>query len=373
MNKILVFGASGFVGSHVAKALLADGYEVRCLARNPARVQGLAIDGCEIVKGDISDLASMQQALKSVQAAYISVHTLSPQQASPAGQGFMEVEMNGLQNIVTACQTHGVRRLIYLTFLGSTFDSPSAWVRGRWRAEQFLLKSGLDVTVIRPGQIAGVGGHGFNMMVSQARRSPTLMLANGKQKWRNIAIDDLVYYLIGVLNEPRTYGHCYDVGCDDIMTNDQMVDIAADVLGRNHPIKIHFPRALLVALAPLVERVSKLPEGSIRGFVDTMQTDAIGDPTPIRAILPRPPLSYRQAVERALIGSHQGGGTTTCRSRKGKFSGTKRRSRSRGFLRDRPAYRSRPGENCRQPTRPGKDSHCRTASEGHQDRSMTAS
>jgi hypothetical protein len=57
---------------------------------------------------------------------------------------------------------------------------------------------------------------------------------------------------------------------------------------------------LLAIFAPFIERMSKLPKGSIRGFADSMETDAIGDPSPIRAILPRPPLPYRQAVEKAL-------------------------------------------------------------------------
>ena len=213
----------------------------------------------------------------------------------------MEVEKNGLHNIVAACKANGVSRLIYLTSLGNTPDARSEWGRERWQAEQFLLGSGLEVTVIQPGQIVGVGGNGFDMMVSQAKRSPTLMLANGKQKLRNIAVDDLVYYLVGVLNDPQTYGQRYEVGGDDILTNDQMVDVAAEVLGRHHPIKVHVPRTLLGAVAPLIERVSKLPKGSFRGLVDSMEGDMVGDPAPIRQLLPRTPLSYRQAVERALI------------------------------------------------------------------------
>ena len=85
MKKILVIGAFGFLGSKIAGALFKDGYAVRCLARNPSRVQDLAKRGCEAVGGDISDLASMQRALESVQAVYISIHTLSPQDASTAG------------------------------------------------------------------------------------------------------------------------------------------------------------------------------------------------------------------------------------------------------------------------------------------------
>ncbi len=296
---ILVIGASGFVGKHLARALLAHGHTVRCVARTPAKVKDLAAAGCEIVQGDISDPESMQRAFESIQAAYIAVHTLSPQPAA-AGQGFMDVETQGLHNIVAACRTRGTRRLIYLTALGSSRHARSAWARGRWQAQQFLFESGLDVTVIQPGQIVGVGGTGFDMMAGQAKRSPALMLGSGKHRWRNIAVDDLVYYLVGVLDDPRAYGHCYDVACDDILTNDQMVDVAADVLGRRHPVKLHVPAAILGALAPLVERMSKLPRGAIKGLADGLAEDFIGDPAPIRAILPHTPLSYRAAVEQAL-------------------------------------------------------------------------
>lgn len=297
---ILVIGASGFVGKHVARALLAEGHAVRCLARTAARVQELADAGGEVVTGDISNAASMQRALAGMDAVYISIHTLSPQPASASGQGFVDVELNGLQNIVAVCLANGVRRLIYVTFLGVAPDSPSAWVRGRWQAEQLLLGSGLDVTILRPGQIVGVGGQGFDIMVGQARKSVAVMLGSGQQKWRNIALADLVYYLVGVLGDPRSYGHAYDVGCDDILTNDQMVDVTADLLGRRPPRKLHLSPALLGTFAPLIERLAKLPAGAISGFADSMGSDAIGDPLPLRALLPRPPLSYRDAVERAL-------------------------------------------------------------------------
>jgi uncharacterized protein YbjT (DUF2867 family) len=301
MGKILVIGASGFLGKHLARALLADGHAVRGLARHLARVEDLAQAGCETVRGDLSDLASIRQAMEAVEAAYICVHTLSPQPAGATGQGFMDVEINGLEHIVTACRTHGVRRLIYVTFLGMTPDGLGEWTRGRWRAEQFLLNSGLDATVIRPGQIAGVGGHGFDMMVAQARKRVALILGGGQNKMRNIAVDDLVYYLVGVLNDPRTYGQSYNVGCDDVLTSRQMIDVAADVLGRPHPFKIPIPLTVLRVLTPLIERLGKLPRGAIRGLVDGLKVDLDADPTPIRAILPRPPLSYRQAVQRALI------------------------------------------------------------------------
>ncbi len=300
MEKILVIGASGFIGKHIVRALLADGMAVRCLVRNPARTHDLAAAGCEIVQGDMLDSATMQSALDGISAAYIAVHTLSTQRVTAEGQGFMDIEMSGLQNIVMACRVHDVRRLMYITSLGVSEHVSNVWLQGRWRTEQFLLQSGLDVTIIRPGQVIGQGGFGFNTILSQARRRVTLTMGNGRQKRRSIDIDDLIYYLLGVLNVPSTYGQVYDVGSDEIVTTNQMIDITADVLGRPHPFKLPIPQNLLAVLAPLIERVSKSPSGSIQAFVDGLSIDLIGDPMPIRAILPRPLLSYRQAVEREL-------------------------------------------------------------------------
>lgn len=297
---VLVIGASGFVGRQVARALLADGHTVRCLARDPARVHDLADAGCEVVQGDVLDAASVESALAGVQAAYICIHTLSPQNANASGQGFMGVEMTGLQNIVRACRPHGVRRLVYVTAIGTSPDAPSAWLRGRWGTEQFLLTSGLDVSIIRPGMIVGRGGTGFGAILGGAKRPLALGLGSGQQRMRTVAVADLVYYLIGVLGDPRTFGCAYDVGSDDVLTTDEMIDVAAECLGRRHPVKVHIPRALLALFAPPTEWASRMPRGAFRGLVDSLPVDLSGDPTPIRAILSRPPQSYRQAVACAL-------------------------------------------------------------------------
>ncbi len=300
-KKILVIGASGFIGGHVAQALLADGYAVRCLARNPSKVAHLAKAGCEIVQADMSNLASMNHALESIEAVYVSIHTLVSQPESTADQGFMDIELQGLQNIVAACRTNGVQRLIYVTSLGIEPDSSSVWIRERWKIEQFLLNSGLNVTVIRPGFVVGAGGRGFDTMLSQAKKSVAInFFGGGQYKMRNIALEDLIYYLVGVLNDPRAYRQCYDVGNDEIMSNNQRIDVTAGILGRGHPIKLDAPVGLLRAFAPLIERTTKMPKGSIKGVLDTNMPDAIGNPMPIRAILPRTLLDYPRALKRAL-------------------------------------------------------------------------
>ena len=300
MKKILVIGASGFVGSYLTRQLLAEGYMVRCLARNPDKVKDLGDSGCEIVKGDITDPSSVQRALESMDAVYIAIHTLAPQHTGTADQGFMDIEMNGLQNIVKGCQMHHVHRLIYVTSLGISADSKDAWTQGRWKTQQYLLNSGLDVTVIQPGMIVGIGGLGFNMVLANAQKSMAFVVGNGRNKLRCIAIGDLVYNLIGILDEPKAYGQCYEVGSDDVLMSDQLIDAASDVVGHPHPVKIHISLAMLRFAAPLIERISKAPKGSIKGALDSLGEDMIGDPSAIRQLLPRKPISYKQAVEQAL-------------------------------------------------------------------------
>ncbi|MCF2443977.1 NAD(P)H-binding protein [Dyadobacter sp. CY345] len=301
MKRILVIGASGFVGGYLVRQLLADGYLVRCLVRNPDKVKELADSGCEIVKGDITDFSSIQGALESMDAVYISIHTLAPQHAGTADQGFMDIEMNGIQNIVKACQMQNVRRVIYVTSLGISEDSKDAWTQGRSKIQQYLLNTSLDVTVIQPGMIVGIGGLGFNMVLANAQKNTAFVVGNGRNKLRCIAIDDLVYILIGVLNKQDAYRKCYEVGSDDVLTSDQFIDAAADVIGHRHPRKIHIPLAALRFAAPLIERLSKAPKGSIKGALDGLGEDLIGDPAAIRKLLPRQPISYNQAVEQAFM------------------------------------------------------------------------
>ena len=300
MKRILVIGSSGFVGGYLTRQLVAEGYFVRCLVRDSGKVKQLAGLGCEIVKGDLSDYSSVQHALESMDAVYISIHTLAPQHKDTADLGFMDIEMNGLKNVVEGCKKHNVKRLIYVTSLGISADKKDAWTSGRWKIQQYLLNSGLSVTVIQPGMIVGVGGQGFNMVLANAQKKTAFVIGNGRNKFRCIAIDDLTYNLIGVLNEPKAYGQCYEVGSDDVLTGDQLIDAAADVTGHRHPRKIHIPLAMLRFAAPLIELIAKSPKGSIKGALGGLGGDMIGDPSAIRRLLPRKPLTYKQAVELAL-------------------------------------------------------------------------
>lgn len=303
MTKILIIGASGFVGRALARAALAEGLSVRCLARDPAKVEDLKAAGCETVRGDVSDRGSLEQAFGSAGAAYVAIHTLSPQPEAGPDREFMEVEAEGIRNIIAAARANGVRRLIYVTSVGIAAEAASSWLRGRWRTEQMLLNSGLDATMFGPGQIVGRGGRGFEAILANARRRVAVLIGDGRLRMRTIALDDLVHYLLDAREVPATFNRHFDVGSDDVLTIREMVDVAAQVLGRDPPMKLSLPLSLLTAIGPVAERLARMPKGAVQGLVDSLRTDGIGDPVPIRTILPRPLLSYRDAVLRAVAPS----------------------------------------------------------------------
>ncbi len=228
------------------------------MVRDRSRAADLSADGVEVVRGDMLDAEAVSAAARGVRAVIVCVHTLSPQPGRRAGQDFVDVEADGVGSIVAACRANGARRLLYVTSIGVAHGARSSWLRGRADVEDLLFGSGPDVTVLRPGMVVGHGGDGFGMVERGARRRAAILLASPHQRFRTVAVDDLAHQLVALLDEPRSFGQHFDVGSDDVLTIDEMVDLAANHLGRRQPAKIHLPRGVLAHVAPLIERAAKM-------------------------------------------------------------------------------------------------------------------
>ena len=298
---VLVIGGTGFVGRRVVAALTAAGLPVRCLVRDPGRAGNLVGERVEVVRGDMLDARAVSAAAQTVRAVIVCVHTLSRQPARQAGHDFIDVEEAGAGNVIAACHANAVSRLLYVTSIGVAADARSSWTRGRARIEKLVFASGLDVTVLRPGMIVGHGGDGFGLVGRGARRRVAVLMSSARQRFRTVAVDDVARQLVALIDEPRSFGRHFDVGGDDVLTIDEMIDLVADHLDRPHPVKIHLPRRLIARLAPLIERAAKMPPGAIGGFVGAgSDADMIGDAAPIRALLNQPPVPFTTAMAMAL-------------------------------------------------------------------------
>lgn len=299
---VLVIGATGFVGGRVVAALRAKGRTVRCLARTPEKAQDLVADGVAVVRGDMLDQAAVNRAVAGCSAIVVCVHTISPQAAADQKQGFMDVEAEGLRHVVAAGQQSGVTRVVYVTSIGVAEHATSTWLRGRWQTEQALFQSGLDVTVVRPGLIVGRGGAGFGVVTRGATRGFAIAMAGPRQKFRTIAVDDLARDIVDLMDLPDAAGRAFEVGSDDVLTMKEMTTLAATSIGRRAGVMLFIPAGLIRRLAPVVERVARVPGGAISGFVgDGAREDLIGNPAALRTILGRTDRPFLQAIDGQLF------------------------------------------------------------------------
>ncbi len=299
---IAVIGATGFVGSAVTTALAAAGEPVRVLVRDPQRARarlGTVLDHVEVVVGDMHDPAALDRLLHGARAVYVLVQTVTaPQQ--PGTGDFAAAERAATARILAAMSRQGVRRLLTVGLIGARPDAPNAWVRARAELETLLLGSGRDVTVLRAGLVVGRGSVGFDGLLDAADRRVARIRGRGHQRWSFVALDDLVRYLVAALDEPRTVGHAFDVGSVEAPTYRELLRRTAELLGRPEPRVAVTPLWLLRAAAPLVERRQRLPRGGLRAAAAHLGDDLVGDPVPIRAVLPLGLTSWDDAVRAAV-------------------------------------------------------------------------
>jgi uncharacterized protein YbjT (DUF2867 family) len=287
--KVLVAGASGFVGRRLAPALADDGYDVMAMTRHPDRYAGAGM----AVRGDVSDPGSLGPALDGCEAAYYLVHSLSE-------PDFERKDAEAAAAFGAAAARSGLRRIIYLGGLGDEADALSAHLRSRREVEELLGSAGVPVTVIRAGIIIGHGGISWELTRQLVEHLPFMITP----KWvatrtQPIAVGDVVRYLVGVLARPETAGRVFEVGGPEVLQYATMLRRVAAIEGRPLPI---LPVPLLSPqLSSLwLTLVTDVDTATSRALIDSMINEVIVRDHAIRDLIPFDPLPYDDAVRQAL-------------------------------------------------------------------------
>ncbi|HEV8179615.1 MAG TPA: NAD(P)H-binding protein, partial [Gaiellaceae bacterium] len=186
---VLVTGATGFIGPHVAHALRAREMPVRALVRTPARATRLTSWGVEPATGDVTDPASLRAACEGVDAV---VHLVAIIRGRPAD--FERVMAQGTRNVVVAAQESGARRLVLASALGVDERTKDAvpYFAAKWEMERVVRESGLEHVILRPSFVFGRDGGVLRTFVRLARFAPvTPIVGPGTQKLQPIWVEDL--------------------------------------------------------------------------------------------------------------------------------------------------------------------------------------
>ncbi|MGI9156671.1 MAG: NAD(P)H-binding protein [Marmoricola sp.] len=296
MAKILVTGATGFVGRRLVPALVEAGHEVRSMTRHPETYDGPG----EPVGGDVGDRASLTGPLEGVEIAYYLVHSLD-------SADFEKRDAEAARTFAEAAQAAGVSQIVYMGGLGNETDGQmSAHLRSRREVEELLGSTDVPVTVLRAAIIVGTGGISWEMTRQLVKNLPAMVVPRWVMtRTQPIGIDDVVAYLVGVAGNPDATGRVFEVGGPDVLTYGEMMQQAALVMhGRELPlvqVPVLTPRLSSYWLA----LVTDVDVTTGRNLIDSMGTEVVVSDDAITAVVPLQPASYQETVRRALEGDRQ--------------------------------------------------------------------
>lgn len=289
--KILVTGATGFIGQRLVKKLLSEDYPVRCLSRQH---QTTPPQGVETAIADLLDPDSLTTTLNGIDTAYYLVHSLDAGE-----QSFAKKDRKAAENFTAAAERAKVRRVIYLSGLGAHQDV-SEHLRSRHEVGEILQQGKFATTVLQAAIIIGAGSSSFEILRFLVRTQPVIPdLAGLQTHCQPIAVDNVIDYLSGCLNVEETAGQTFDIGGPDILSYREMLEHLAQVAGQTN---LYFPTPVFSAwlTSKLVGLLSPVKSDVVLALLKGMNNEVVCQDNRIRDLLPLPLIPYDRAVALAL-------------------------------------------------------------------------
>ncbi len=300
VGKILVTGATGYIGGRLVPELLARGYKVSVMVRAASSEHGERWPDAEIMVADALDLDSLKKALEGVHTAYYMIHSLLLGQ-----KNFESADIQAAINFRKAAEEKKIRRIIYLGGLGDIKTSLSAHLRSRMGIAEELRQGKIPTTVFRAAVIIGSGSSSYEIIKNLVKNSPILFIPRWAwTKCQPIAIRDVIKYLVGALEMPETSGKSFDIGGNEVLSYEQMLKIQAEILGKRR-LFIRCSQSNVGLYAYLASLLTPVPTPIVRGLMESCKNDVVCLNNDIKQILPFEPISYKEAILRAISREEQ--------------------------------------------------------------------
>jgi uncharacterized protein YbjT (DUF2867 family) len=311
-GRVLVLGASGFVGSRLVPELIEKNIPLRLFARDPSRVSGLIPEKADagIFTGDLLTGKGLKDALGDIDTAYYLVHSMGGKSVF-RNREYAERDKTAARNFMSAAGETGLKRVIYLGALGERGGGLSEHLESRAEVASILSSGRPLATILRAAIIIGAGGASFEMLRYLVERLPVMVCP----KWidtriQPIALRDVLAYLTGCLLNPETEGKTFDIGGPEVLTYREMMQEYAAARGLAKRIIFRVPLLTPLLSAYWVDLVTPVPSGVAHPLIDGLKSEVVCRDSRIDEFIPIRKTPFREAVKIAFSEEKSGPGIT---------------------------------------------------------------
>jgi NADH dehydrogenase len=270
--RILVSGGTGFIGGAIVSTLLKDPqFQVSVLSRDPKKAdekqtakKTSTSNGSKVsyIKGDVTDPKSLPNFSDFdfvIQCVQFPNH---PVQNYSKGWTYERYDAQGTINVVSKILESSSAqkpKIIYFSGAGTAEGKQEPWFQAKWKAEEFIRKSGLKYFILRPSWIYGRGDRSMSRFIDMAKYLPMMpVIGEGKNRVSPLYIQDVVDAVMKCLKNPSLENQTYELGGPEILTMVEIQKTVLEVLGKKKPL-FHQPMGLMKVVSGVMSAVLPKP------------------------------------------------------------------------------------------------------------------